>query len=81
MEDLAIEEEKNECEEYNGVRERQGGPENSQQCGIWRVLVLMSASQQHAMQFSCRLHHQSVSRMKPRTKLSDCFLARLFPLT
>lgn len=37
-----------------------GGPRTPQQCGIWRVLVSMSASRQHAMQFSCRLHHQSV---------------------
>lgn len=57
--------------------ERQGTGRRTwalQQCGIWRV----TRSEQHAMQFSCRLHHQSVlARSRARTELPDC--SPLFP--
>lgn len=80
------ESEKEEKKEYQceeGTQGQGGDKRNSrtsQQCGIWRVLVLISTSLQHAMQFSCRLHHQSVSHMKLCTELFGCSLARLPPL-
>lgn len=60
-----------------------GGPRTPQQCGIWRVLVSMSASRQHAMQFSCRLHHQSVFSHEAAhraTGLSPCPATPPYPI-